>query len=264
MNTKISWGFFIFVLFSMSGIASAQKIWEKPYEKWSRDDALQIVSSSPWAVTYQSRESVAASSARQASRDMRDSANSGGNGDFAGSFGRFGSLPPVVARLHSGLPIRRAITRGRQLAAGYDKMDDTKKKEFDASSKGFLECAICQNYYVISLTTVPDSLSQTIAEAIFSGSTLKDLKGDVFLVNDKGEERELVQLTPPKRPSDSAYLFFARKDDKGGVLIKPDTKVFKLVFKNGFFNATNRYAPMVPRSFEFNASKLMVGSELMF
>ena len=264
MRSKINIGLLVCVFFAIGGVASAQKIWEKPYEKWDRADALTVVSSSPWAVTYQSRESVAASSVRQTSIDQRDSANSGGNGQLAGSQTRVASRPPIVARLHSGLPIRQAITRGRQIAAGYDKMDETKKKEFDESSKGFLQCAICQNYYVVSLTTVPDAMSQSIEEAIFLGLTLSDLKGNVSLVNDKGEERELVQLTPPKRPTDSAYLFFARKDDKGALLVTPDTKSFKLVFKNGFFTSSNRYASMVPRSFEFNASKMMIGNELTF
>ncbi len=264
MRSKINWALFICVFFAVSGVASAQKLWEKPYEKWSRDDAISIVSSSPWATTYQSRESVAASSARQGSIDQRDSANSGGNGALAGSMTRVASRPPVVARLHSGLPIRQAITRGRQIAAGYDKMDADKKKAFDESNKGFLQCAICQNYYVVSLTTVPDSTNQSIEEAIFLGLTIEDLKGNVALVNEKGEERELVQITPPKRPSDSAYLFFARKDDKGELLVTPDTKIFKLVFKNNFFTSSNRYASMVPRSFEFNATKLVVGGELLF
>src|SRR4029453_11494098 len=109
------------------------------------------------------------------------------------------------------------------------------KKEFDDSSKGFLECAICKNYYVVSMTTVPDSMSQSIEEAIFLGTTINDLKGNVFLENDKGEQRELVQITPPKGPRDSAYLFFARKDDKGDLLVTPNNKQFKLVFKDGFF-----------------------------
>src|SRR5688572_9657807 len=108
MRSKANLGLLICVLLTISGVASAQKIWEKPYEKWNREDALSVVSSSPWALTYQSRESVAVSSVRQSSRDQLDSANSGGNGQLAGSSTRVASRPPIVVSLHSGLPIRQA------------------------------------------------------------------------------------------------------------------------------------------------------------
>lgn len=250
--------------FSLCSIVSAQKIWEKPYEKWSKDDALDVVSSSPWAQTFQSKLSQAANGIRQTTIDQLDSVNSGGGGRNAGSISRSGGYPPVVARLHSGLPIRQAITRGRQLAAGYDKMDAQKKAEFDEASKKFLDCAICENYYVISITKIPDSTNQSTEDAIFETFTLKDLKGDVWLVNDKGEQRELVQFTPPKRMGESAYFFFARKDDKGNVLIAPDSKNFKMVFNNGFFGPKNRYAPMLPKNFEFSVAKLTVDGKMLF
>src|SRR5215212_11596324 len=110
-------------LYFLTGSVSAQKTLEKPLEKWSKEDALKIVTNSPWAQTYQSPESSSAAAAQQIRREQRDSVNSGG-GNLAGSSGRSLGNPPVVIRLHSALPIRQAIIRGRQIAAGYDKMDD--------------------------------------------------------------------------------------------------------------------------------------------
>jgi hypothetical protein len=251
-------------LLVFAAIVSGQKTWEKPYEKWSKDDALKIVSESPWSRTYQSIAASTASAQGQIAMNQRDTPNGGGNGALAGSAIRDLGPAPVVIRLHSGIPIRQAISRGRQIAAGYDKMDEQRKKEFDASTKGFLECAICKSYYVISLTKLPDSTSQSVDEAMFQRFTLNDLKGNVWLVNDQGVQRELFQFTPPKKTGESAYLFFARQDDSGKLLITPENKEFKLVFGNNFFVTSNPYSKLVPRTLAFKVSNLMIGSEIAF
>jgi hypothetical protein len=252
------------VLLLLSMAVCAQKVLDKPYEKWSREDALSIVTSSPWAFTYQSREAAAVAGAIQTARDQGDTVNSGGGGRGAGSVTRVSGFPPIVVRLHSGLPVREAITRGRQIAAGYDKMDSQKKSEFDESTKTFLTCAICSKYYVISVTKVPDSTSQSIDDGMFERSDVKTLMGGITLVNDKGEERRVEQITPSKGVGGSAYLFFPRKDDKGNLLITPDTKKFKLVFAADFFDPKNIYAPLFPRTLEFSVSKLTVDGKILF
>lgn len=243
----------------LTGSISAQKMWEKPAEKWNNDDALKIVTSSPWAQTFQSTEG----SARVASQQiLGQSPTVGGNNPR--SYERNFGPAPVVIRLHSAMPIRQAINRGRQIAAGYDKMDDKKKADFNASSRGFLDCAICQSYYVVSITKFPDSKSQSVEEGIFQKFTMKELKNNVWLINDKGEKRELVQFTPPKGPGDSAYFFFARKDDNGNTFLSTDNKGFKFVFSNDFFVSNNQYAGLVPRNFEFNISKMIIGEKIEF
>ena len=216
---------------------------------------LKIVTDSPWAQTYQSSASAAAAAQQQIGREVRDNANRGGNGSNLGSFNRTLGNPPVVIRLHSGLPVRKAIIRGRQIAAKYDKMKDNEKAEFDKSSKGFLDCAICQDYYVVSLTQFPDRTGQTVQEAIFQRMTMEDLKGNAWLLNDKGERSELVQFTPPKGPGDSAYFFFARKDDKGNVLLTPDNKSFKFVFNNNFLTSSNPYGSISSTKFRVQSVK---------
>lgn len=259
-------------LLMLAGIVSGQKTWEKPIEKWSKGDALAVVMDSPWAVTYQSTVAASKAAEEQVARDSRDIAggvggskdDGGGNGRYAGSMARDGGPPPVVVRLHSGYPIRQAISRGRQIAAGYDKMDEQRKKEFDVSTKGFLECAICKSYYVVSLTKLPDSTSQSVDEAMFQRFTLDDLKGNVWLVNDQGVKRELFQFTAPKKTGESAYLFFARQDESGKLLVTPENKEFKLVFGNNFFVPSNPYAKFVPRTLAFKVSNLMIGSEIAF
>lgn len=152
----------------------------------------------------------------------------------------------------------------QQLNAGYDKMDEKQKVEFDAGAKGFLNCTICQTYYVVTLTQSPDSSGQTVEEGIFQRMTLKDLKGNVYLLNEKGEQRELAQFTPPKGRGDSAVFFFTRNDDKGASFLTPQNKEFKFVFKSDFLTTKNPYAGLVPLNFEFKVSKMMVGENVAF
>jgi hypothetical protein len=249
---------------ALAGTAVSQQLWEKAPEKWNKEDVLRITSSSPWAVTHQSTEAQARASMVDMARGSRNTVNSGGNGATAGSANRDAGPAPVVFRLHSAEPIRRAITRGRQIAAGYDKMDDAGKQQFDKANKSFLECGICKDYYVISATKYPDTTSQYVDEAIFQRMSLADLKGNVWLINDKGEKREIFQFTAPKKPGESAYLFFARKADDGNPLISFTNRSFSLVFNNGFFSPSNPYASFVPRSVEFSVAKITLDERLAF
>jgi len=246
----------------LTGSVLAQKTWEKPFQKWGKDDAIKVLSSSPWAQTYQSNEGASSADARQVNRDQSQTANSGGSNPR--SIARNLGPPPVVIRLHSALPIRQALTRLQQISANYDKMDEKQKADFDAGAKGFLACAICQNYYVVTITQFPHSSGQSVEEGIFQRMTLKDLKGNVSLVNEKGDQRELIQFTPPKGRGDSAVFFFSKKDEKGSLFLTPESKEFKLVFKNEFLSITNPYAYLVPRSFEFKVSKMMMADNVEF
>ena len=263
MRTIFSSVFLALCIAGASGSVLAQKTWEKPLDKWSKEDALKVVSESPWAQTFQSRESVTLSGQGKVAREQADTVNNGG-GNTAGSSSRYLGNPPIVVRLHSGMPIRQALVRGRQLAANYSKMDDAKKAEFDKQNEGFLACAICQKYYVISVTQLPDSSTQGVEQGIFQRITLKDIAGGVFLVNDKGEERPLVQLNPSKGVGDSAYLFFARKDANGKDLVTTGDKTVTLTFRTNFFASSNPYAGLFPRYFEFKVPKLMNGDKLDF
>lgn len=253
---------FFICLYCLNSSVFAQKFVEKPFQRWSKDEAIKVLSSSSWAQTYQSTEGSSRADQLQVAREQRQTANSGGSNprSVARNFGP----PPVVIRLHSALPVRQALVRMQQLSARYDKMDEKQKTEFDTSAKGFLDCAICQNYYVVTLTQAPDSSGQTIEEGIFQRMTLKDLKGNVYLLNEKGEQRELVQFTPPKGRGDSAVFFFARKGDKGTSFLTPQNKEVKFVFKNEFLTSKNPYAGLVPLNFEFKVSKMMVGDNVAF
>jgi hypothetical protein len=255
--SRILWIFGILIL---AGSTFGQKMLEKPHASWGKEETLRLYRDSAWAKPYQA--GAAAAAAGQVAREQRQSVNSGGSDpkSVARNFGP----PPVTLRLHSALPMRKAIVRMRQIDAGYDKMSDADKAAFDASQKKFLDCAICKEYYVVTLTKDPDSSGATVEEGIFQGMTFEQLKGNVKLVNDKGEERELSQFNAPKGAQDMTVFYFKRTNDAGDPLFTPESKDLKFVFRSDFLDSKNRFAYLLPRTFEFKVSKMIFGEELLF
>lgn len=242
--------------------ALAQKVPDKPVNQWGKEESLKILSESAWAKTYQSNSGASNAAASQSVRELGQSVNRGGSDprSVARDFGP----PPITMRLHSGSPIRQAIIRLQQIANGYDKMSDADKTAFDNSKKGLLDCAICKDYYVITITKATDASRSAVEEGVFQGMTFEDLKGNVKLVNDLGEERPLIQFNAPKGPNDMTVFYFKRTDDAGKPFLTTQSKDFRFVFDNAFLDSKNRFAYLLPRSLEFKVSKLVVGDALMF
>lgn len=253
----------LFVLLcSLTMTAAAQKTLEKPFQKWGKEEALKIYNASAWVQTYQSPESSALAAQREINREQSQTANSGGNNprSTARNFG----LPPVVIRLYSALPVRQAVVRIRQIEANYDKMDEKQRADFDKATQGLLDCVICKKFYVVTLTKFIDTSGQYVDEGVFQRMELEQLKNNIWLVNEKGERRDLVQFNAPKKAADMAVFYFAREDDKGVPFLTPESKKLEFVFNNDFLDSRNPYTPLLPRRFEFNVSKLIVGGNLVF
>lgn len=242
--------------------AVGQSFLEKPYTTWGREDALRIVTDSAWAKPYQSTSGSTAAAAGQVAREMGQSSTSGGSNprSVARTFGP----PPVTMRLHSALPLRQAMVRLQQFEIGYDKLSDADKAAFDKSRKGYLDCAICNEYYVVTLVRAPDASKTVVEEGVFQGFTMAELKGNIRLVNDKGEERELVEFNAPKNVRDAAVFYFKRTDADGKLLITRESKELKLIFGAEILSQKNRFAFLLPRTFEFKVSKLIHGDAVLF
>ncbi|MEQ1603599.1 MAG: hypothetical protein ABL999_01900 [Pyrinomonadaceae bacterium] len=247
-------------LFVFAVSAFGQK--DKPYQKWGKEETLRLFNDSAWAKPYQSNIGQANAAAGQIQREQGQSVNRGGSDprSVARDFGP----PPVTMRLHSALPIRQAIVRLQQIDIGYDKMSDADKAAFDKSKEGYLKCVICTDYYVITLMKAPDASKSTVEEGIFQGMTLAELKGNIKLVNEKGEERELIEFNAPKGPRDQTVFYFKRLNDAGVPLFTADSKEIKFVFSPTFLDSKNRFAYLLPRTFEFKASKMVVDNVLIF
>jgi len=230
-----------------------QKFLQKPYTEWSQEEAAKLLKDSGWAVEYQSEEGLAAAQSQQQGRD----ANDNNRGIYRGNQGRVDIPPPVTAILFSALPVRQAMVRRQQLGANYDKMSAEDKAKFDESKVKFLECAICKGYYVITLSKWKDT-STSVSEGIFQTMTLNDMKGKVWLVNDKDQKLELTEFTPPKNAADAAIFFFKRTDEQGAPFFTAADKQVRLVFSNELrTTGISQYSRLIPKAFEFKVSKML-------
>src|SRR5687768_140435 len=152
---------FLFALL-VTSTAYGQKFMTKPYKEWSQDEAIKVITDSPWASEYQSEEALVAAQQVQQARESADN----NRGIYKGNQGRLDIPVPVTLRLHSALPVRQALTRLRQIQAGYDKMSADDQKKFDDSTVKFLECAVCKDYYVVTLSKRKDSSATGISDGI--------------------------------------------------------------------------------------------------
>lgn len=256
---------FAFALLFVTSV-SAQKVLDKPFQKWSKDDAQKLLSSSPWAHSYQSGQAQADidKEAMLKEQDNTRSAAPGPRATDARAQTKDISSPLINIRLHSSLVIREAYVRLQQLSAGYDKMDDAKKADFDAKNKDLIDCPFCKNYYIVTMNKAIDSSHQSVEEGLFQTMSAAQMKGNIWLVNENGVKAELAQFLPPKGGADMAVFFFPRRDKEGKELISPDSKKFSVVFNGEFFVTSNQYAKMIPRTFEFDVDKLLMGHDLLF
>ena len=236
-----------------------QKYLQKSYKEWNKEEAQKVLTDFPWANEYQSERGLDANAQLRQAREQADTNISGSN---RGNLGAQGVPPAVTVRLFSAMPIRQAFVRLQQIEVGYDKMSSDDKAKFDASKASFLECKICKDYYVITMQKPKDS-SVNITNGIFQTLKAADLKGKVWLENDKGERREFTEFTPPKNETDQAIFFFKRTDDAGQPFFTANDKLVKMMFSNELRENSNEYSLLIPRLFEFKVPKMVVDGQLV-
>jgi hypothetical protein len=252
----------LMVLFAVS-IVLGQDLWRsKSYLKWTKEDIIKIISDSPWA---QVREVEA------------DTTNTGG-------------LPNVTIRLRSARPIREALVRLRQIEEHYDQMDEKMQSELDQRVIGTLRCPACDENYVVTIS--PPISDRKLTNGVYGlkNATLELLKGKVYLINDRGEKRELVFFVAPKHDLDEAVFFFPRRDREGRPLLSEENSKFTFVFEannipivGGRSTTTRRIVTdgttpvedtdtvgtitkgrTVPRQVTFDVSKLLINGKVEF
>lgn len=249
----------------------AQKTWEKPFQKLSKEDTIKVLSQSPWVQEYQAvgnsdidRQEAQKTQAAMSNQGVNPSSRGAGNPSDPGAKGRDLANPSITVRLFSGLPVRQAMVRMQEINAGYDKMDEQKRAEFDAKTKNTLDCPLCQKFYVVMMSKSVNTSNQTVEDGLFQTFTPEQFKGNIWLVNEKGDKQELAQFVPPKGAKDPAVFFFPRKANDGSDFIPAGSKSFKIVFDNDFLRINNPYGKFLPRNFEFKAANLRIGEILAF
>ncbi len=243
-------------------LASPQTEWaRKHFMQWNRADINQVLNDSPWVM----KQEVRIKQSSQLSHAGGAPVSAGAEGGYLPTLSNtvdVGSARPPIdfvfkLRLRSGLPIRAALLREKQLDANYDQMNDKDRAAFDEKWSGVLQCPACQNNYVITLSS--SSQQEPGADAVYSvfkGAQLAQLQQYVYLANDRGERRPVIHFVPPKTPGGEAVFYFARFDEKGNPLFTSQSKEL-------IFNVTNTEVNIVT-NFRIDVSKLKIDGEISF
>jgi hypothetical protein len=246
----------IIFVFSAFSAAMAQEDWKtKNFDRWDKKDVETILNNSSWVKNQEVRlqyEGILGSVAGATIADATTIPN-------AVTTATTGQVQPAVdftftLRLRSSMAIRLALVRKMQLENNPEKMSNAEFEIYKKKLVGLYECPACANNYVLTLTSSSkENKNFDAVYASFSRAQLNDIKRYIYLQNERGEKRELVNFVAPKAPGEEAVFFFPRLDEKGNPLFT--TKSKQLIF-----NVTNNQVNTVT-NFKVEIAPLIVGGD---
>ena len=259
------WFWCLFVALNFAALKClGQDEWaRKHFSQWDRKDVNRVLNESGWVVKQEVR--LKFTNQLQVAAGA-PSTNVGIGGPTLvrtdqNTVALGGAKAPVdfvfTLRLRSGLPIRAALLRAKQLDSNYDALDEKDKAAFNQKWDRILQCPACEQNYVLTLSS--SSKQERGADAvytIFKGARLADLQRYVFIANEKGEKRELIHFVPPKAPGDEAIFYFSRFDEKGMPLFNAQHKELR-------FNLNNNEVNVIT-NFRVYLSHLKIDGEISF
>ena len=223
---KLKFSILITAIFIFSYAVQAQDFWmTKSYSRWTAEEVETMLNNSPWAFSREVRITNP--------QQITQAAGAVYPGYIGDSTTRTGGIDPatdiiITLRLRSANPVRQAIVKKNL----FEKKQNLKSEEetiFEIRQKGLLACPACGEFYVLALTgrSKTDRNYDPIFR-VFNSAQLKEIQTFLYLQNDKGEKRPLVNFVPPKAPGDEAIFFFPRLDEKGKPLFDETSK--ELIF----------------------------------
>lgn len=209
-----------------------QNEWEKtPYQSWTKDQVKKILTDSPWVKT----------------KNFTQPATNTRIGIFVPNDA------PARIMLRSALTVRQALLRQRQLDAKYDKMSDADKKAFDTKNAALLACPACKDYYAVWISYG--------YLAMDNKNYVADRKKYVYLSNDAGDRRELVEFSVLSQQESEIVFFFPRRNEKGEALLTSNNK--KLTF-NFELKGMDGKSVFPFEKIDFDVSEFIKDGEVIF
>jgi plasmid maintenance system killer protein len=250
--------FFLILLLTFGVAVSAQEAWkQKNFDQWTKADVEEILNNSSWVSKQEVRLSREATTQSVAGAVLPGAV---GLGDTMSI--QQGAISPAVdftftLRLRSSMAIRLALIRRDQLETDLEKLTDKEFESYKAKQKGLYECPGCVENYVLTLSSSSrENKNFDAVYTTFSRALLDQIRKYIYLRNEKGEKRELVNFVPPKAPGDEAVFFFRRNDDKGNPLFTKDSKQI-------VFNTTNNEVSTAV-NFKIAIRPIIIGDKVDF
>jgi hypothetical protein len=186
------------ILFSFFAMGATSWTTVKPFNKWSLDQAVEVLNESPWA--------------RQETftRVIR--------GVGSGISGEKEIYNTFYVRFLSARPIREAYARVQQIQYGYDEMLPDEKKLFEDKQLQDLDMDVSQ-WIVVSVSfRSNDPNEESEVRRFFQSETVETLKTKVFLSTSAYPQVELGAYFPQQEESIGAKFVFPREIDGNPVV----------------------------------------------
>lgn len=196
------------ILTGILGLGLTLAVPDEDYRHWTREQAVWILSDSPWMSRETSTRVV------------------GGIG--SGIQGEKEIYNTYFVRFLSALPIRQAFARIQQLQLGFDQLDEARKNELDKQFQGILNLDV-EKWIVVAVAFRSNNpREQARVERFFEGETMETMKTRAFLSTEQFPRVEMIAFFPPKEPTVGAKFVFPRFVG-GTPIVKSDDK--EIVFE---------------------------------
>jgi hypothetical protein len=189
MFISVFWG----IIFALTAAVGASKIPEEPYQEWSRDKAIEILNSSPWAKQQTYTQIV------------------GGQG--SGRSGEKEIYNTFYVRFLSARPIREAYARIQQIYYGYGDMDEQEKEHFERAQRANIEMGGSKWIVVSVAFRSNDPNEESDVRRFLQSQTVKTLRTKAFLSTPTCSQVEVSAYFPPREESVGAQFVFPRVVD---------------------------------------------------
>jgi hypothetical protein len=194
------------VLLALGWLSAAP---DKPYCKWTLDEAVRVLNDSPWATKETFTHVV------------------GGIG--SGVQGEKELYNTYYVRLLSAKPIREAFARIRQLQLHYDTLTEGRKKAVDRQIAAGLKLDV-RHWIVVAVAYRSNNpQDQAGVDRFFQDQTTETMRNRAFLSSERLSRVELFAYYPPKEGTVGAKFVFPRVS-RGVPVVKPADKQFVFEF----------------------------------
>ncbi len=219
---------FLFLTCVVSLLA-AKKPWEKPFEEWSQQETLKVLTDSPWAKQYTQAIPII-------SRD-------------SGVTGEKDIFQQYTVRFFSALPVREAYVRMLQLMNNYADLPEQQKEAFDQKFGRALSLEMDDQIVVAVEFDSNDRQLKLQIDRFFKTAKTDLLKQSAYLITKSHGRIELMEYFPPSPDGTGAKFVFPRQIEGEPVVSEADKEVkFQLqVPDTGKVNVSRKTKQMVYR-----------------
>jgi hypothetical protein len=187
---------------------------DKPFRKWTLDEAVEVLTNSPWA------------------RQETFTRVVGGIG--SGVMGEKEIYSTFFVRFLSARPVREAYARVQQIQAGYDNLDRDERRRVDESLASVLRLDSSRWIVLTVSFRSNDSTMELRMKEFFEVETTESMRSKVRLSTGHFPQLELAAYFPPRDEAVGAKFVFPRNVEGTPVVSHDDPYVTFEVDVPGF------------------------------